>query len=282
MEAIGQSRIDILWADAEKVSQDKPLIHCITNEITVNDCANVILAAGASPIMAHWIEEVEEITSSSKALCCNLGATQYMDCIFRSAETACKKSIPWLLDPVGVSASTPRRKAALSLIEQFHPTAVRGNLTEIKALIRGTSAGSGVDALPSDWYAGGSSEDILKELAAYARQHHMIVAASGQTDIITDGTTAFLVENGSPLMRKVTGTGCMSSALMTAFLAEDPSIYGILSAALIMGISGQLAEGLTNRENKGTGTFRTYLMDQVSLIDKEKINLLNNVKQVTL
>ena len=252
-----------------------PIVHCITNHVTVNDVANILLAAGAAPIMAHHPMEVREVTSNCDALLLNFGAMEDFESMKISLATAKEKNIPIVIDPVGVGGISFRRERFFELLEIAKPTCVRGNASEIRALYEKSQTARGVDEAESTDDFSDSSEklrqmDILVE--KLAEQLGCIVVASGQTDIISDGNQIIHVTAGHEMLTKITGTGCMSSALVAAFLsvadekdAQKDYLKAVESACLLMGKAGEVAALKTNNIKGGTMTFRQMLIDEISL-----------------
>lgn len=240
-----------------------PIIHCITNIVTVNDCANILLAAGASPTMARHPLEVEEITAGTNVLVCNLGAIADYEAMEKAGRVAHELNHAIVVDPVGISGSTYRREKCKELIRQIHPTCIRGNYSEIRALIEDHNTVTGVDA--SD-----RSLDI-EALKQYAREQMMIVVASGKEDIITDGVTTYVCENGDAKMARITGSGCMSSVMAGAFLGAESSVHSAVACCAFVGIAGEYAARKTDDCGGGTMTFRNYFIDEISLMTKEKL-----------
>ena len=246
-----------------RIRKECPIIHCITNAVTVNDCANVLLAAGASPTMAHHPLEVEEITAGTNALVCNFGAIADYEAMEKAGRVAAKLGHAIIIDPVGISGSTYRREKCKDLIEQIHPTCVRGNYSEIRALIENCSTATGVDS--------GDTFLNIEEMEQYAKEHELILVASGAKDMITDGTNTYVCDHGDPRMAKITGSGCMSSALLGAFLGMDASVSGAAACCAFVGIAGELAAAKTDACGGGTMTFRNYFIDAVSLVTEEQL-----------
>ena len=254
----------------EQIKTNRPIIHCITNAVTVNDCANILLAAGASPTMAHHPLEVEEITEGTAALVCNMGAIDNYEAMEKAGLRASKLGHAIVVDPVGVSGSSYRRGKCLELIDAIHPTCIRGNYSEIRALLDHRSTMAGVDASPLD--AGGAKqEDLMHAMQHYATEKKRILIASGATDIITDGNITCLCENGDPLMASITGSGCMSSVLLGAFLSVEKSLFSAVASCVFMGIAGELAAKKTSECNGGTMTFGNMLIDAISQMDEKPI-----------
>ncbi len=245
----------------EKIRITPPIVHCITNPVTVNDCANALLAIGASPTMAHHVAEVAEITSGCQALVCNLGATDDYNAMLLAAKRASELSHPIVIDPVGVSGSTFRRDMLYQLLEKSHITCIRGNYSEIKALITNCNRGPGVDALKTDQAADLSFQE---QMTNFAEKNKLILIASGEIDLITNGKKMTTISGGHKLMSKITGTGCMSSALLGAVLAVEPSINGACFLSAFMKECGLLAATETIAAAGGTMTFRQKLIDIIS------------------
>lgn len=258
------------------VPQKAPLIHCITNPISIHDCANVILAAGARPMMAEHPEEVREITASAGALALNLGniTDARRTSVLLSGEEASRRGIPVILDLVGIGCSGLRRAVVREFLalraccadgEKQPPLILKGNLSEIRALA-GMDMGtpvevSGVDARPQDVVTDRTRDRIAEEIRGLARRHHAVLMATGKTDVISDGETTLLVENGCSRLASITGTGCMVTALTAAWLSEKQLLSGALLGAVMFGICGELAA----EDWKGSGTFQVRLMDELSV-----------------
>ena len=252
----------------EKIWQQRPIIHCITNAVTVNDCANILLAAGASPTMAHHPLEAAEITEGSTSLVCNFGAICDYEAMLAAGRRAKELGHAIVVDPVGVSGSTYRRELALSFIREVHPACIRGNYSEIRALLSNCSTVTGVDA-PQTEQDASHQEALAAAMQQYAGQKEIILIASGKTDVITDGRETFFCENGDPMMARITGSGCMSSVMLGAFLGIEPSVKSAAACCGFMGIAGEMAAEKTRSCGGGTMTFRNCLIDMVSLMTRE-------------
>lgn len=252
---------------ADRVRETNPLVHCITNYVTVNDCANALLAVGASPVMADDRAEVAEITSIAQGLLLNIGTLnrRTIASMKRAAKTANTKGIPIILDPVGAGASTLRTRTAQELVRLARPALIRGNASEITTLHAGSGNTRGADAAEAD-----SGKDAFARTIATAKalsiQSGAVVAATGVTDIITDGTRVITIRNGHPLLARITGSGCMLSCLCAAFCAAAPDRILEASAAAVasMGVCGERAAA--GSAVAGTATFRTALIDRLSRI----------------
>lgn len=257
-----------------EIKKQKPLIHCITNPISINQCANAVLALGAGPIMAEHPCEVAEITETAAALLLNTGniTDVRMKSILISAETAYKNKIPFVFDAVGAACSVLRRKFTVELTEEYRPTVLKGNYSEIYALYNGEYKSKGVD---SDSEL--SVAEISEAAAALAVKYGSTVLASGKTDIVTDGTRLFYIRNGTPQLSRVTGTGCMLGAICTCFLPFDDVPLSAVKACATLGICGELSETAI-----GSASFSVNLIDNLSTVTDELINKMIKSEAVTL
>lgn len=244
------------------VKDTKPLIHCITNPISINQCANAVLALGARPIMAEHPKEVREITGTARALMLNLGniTDARMESMRISAAEAAEKGIPMVLDLVGIACSTLRRDYAKELLKAAVPTVLKGNYSEIQALYSEHYRSAGVDAEALDL---GS---VSRAAAELARRHRAVILASGKVDVVTDGRRLVHIHNGTEQLSTVTGTGCMLGALCATFLSAERGLDAAVTACAVLGISGQLAE-----TEQGSGSFMTNLMDALSTLRDEQV-----------
>ena len=264
-----------------------PVVQCITNIVTVNDCANALLAVGASPTMAHHPEEMEEFAAVCDALVCNMGATESLEAMMAAgkADTA-GPSRPVVIDPVGCATSAFRRRKCLELIDAVHPACIRGNGAEIRALVTDHRTARGVDDLflqektegPADKNGQSGAEisedqpssdfSLSEETVRCARQLSRmtgaIVIASGETDYVVCGDLVYSVRGGSAWMTRVTGTGCMLSVLLGAFLAVENSALSAAACCGMMNACAERAREHTAAEHGGTGTFRVHLIDELS------------------
>lgn len=246
-----------------RVYENNPLIHSITNPISINQCANAVLAVGARPMMAEHPKEAEEITKSANALMLNLGniTDSRISSIMISAKTAEENNIPYILDLVGIACSSHRREFCNSIMEQYTPSVIKGNYSEINALFNSAYKSAGVDADASL-----TLDSIKKASVSLAKKYNTVVLASGKTDIITDGKRMVFVKNGSPFLSKVTGTGCMLGALCACYLTESDAYTAAICACAVLGICGEMAE-----TKKGNGSFMVSLMDNLSILSGENL-----------
>lgn len=255
-----------------RVRETRPLVQCITNFVTVNDCANIILAAGGSPTMASHILEVEEAAANAQALVCNMGAIDKTESMLLAGKQANRLAIPVILDPVGVGGTSLRRSTAKRLLEEVHFSVIRGNASEIRHLAGQQSSGSGVDAGLSDEI----SDDDLDAAASMAKElahgTGSVVAISGKLDLISDGERTVILRNGCAAMARITGSGCMLTALIGAFCGScaDPFLAAC-SAMAVMGVSGEMADARRLKNGTGNATFRNDLIDAVFNLTEEQL-----------
>ena len=252
----------------------QPLIHCITNPISINQCANAILATGARPMMAEHPKEVAEITRTAGALLLNLGniTDVRMESMLISAQTAKEQNIPFLLDAVGVACSSLRREYVNDLLSRAVPTVIKGNYSEIQALYRQSYRTSGVDA--------DSALDLHtvdRTSVSLARRLKTVILASGKVDIVTDGNRLYHIHNGTPQLTQATGTGCLQGALCTAYLAANPGLEAVFAGCAVLGICGELAQ-----TDRGTGSFLCNLMDALSTLTDEEMEHALKMEEISI
>lgn len=258
-----------LSALINQVRRTKPLIHHITNYVTVNDCANITLAAGASPIMADAAAEAGEIAALSAALVLNMGTLneRTIPAMLAAGKAANAAGVPVIFDPVGAGASQFRNETAKQLISQIKISVLRGNISEIRFLAGLASGTRGVDAADSD---SGRLDDALAIARSLAGRQNGVVAITGATDIISDGNKTFCIENGHPMLSSLTGTGCMCTSLIGSFCGANADPLPAAAAALLtMGIAGEIA--FEKAGKIGTGSFRTALHDAVSRMSADTL-----------
>jgi hydroxyethylthiazole kinase len=268
---------------ADKVRAKTPLVHCITNYVTVNDCANILLACGGSPIMADDEAEAAEITAMCGALVINIGTLNARTIVsmHKAGKMAKALNHPVVLDPVGAGASALRTQTALSLIHDVKPAVIRGNISEIKACAQGGGTTKGVDADPGD----AVTEETLDSMVAFAKRLSertgAVIAVTGATDIVADAARAYAIRNGHPLMSRITGTGCMLSAITGAFCGARPEspLDATAAAVCAMGVCGELAHEKLMQAGGGTATYRTLLIDAMSALDAATLEARARVEQ---
>lgn len=258
----------------ENVSETVPLIHNITNYVTVNDCANILLACGASPIMSDDIDEVTEITSICGGLHVNIGTLNQttIPSMFAAGKTANALGHPVVLDPVGVGASKLRTQTAHRLLDEVTFTVIRGNISEIKALAFGTGTTNGVDAHVADAVTDNTLDDTVKFAKEFAKKTGAVVAITGPIDIVADQHCAYCIRNGHPMMSKITGTGCQLSALITAYVTANPEqpLKATAAAVCAMGLCGELAFARMTVQD-GNSSYRNYIIDGVYNLTGDKL-----------
>ena len=248
----------------EQLRQSAPRIHCITNHVTSNDVANLLLALGAKPIMAQDEQETAQVAAACNGLMLNMGTpdSARMRAMLAAGHQANELGLPVVLDPVGVGASDFRKLWAKQLMDQLSFTAIRGNLSEIRTLAGLHTEASGVDVSERDRV----SADQLPETAAWlqelCRRWNTILVVSGEIDLVCDSRRCFAVWNGDPMMQSVTGTGCQLTAMLTAFLAANRQqpLEAALAAVCMMGLSGEIAHSRL-LPGEGSGTYRSRMLD---------------------
>ena len=251
-----------------------PLVHNITNYVTVNDVANVILACGGSPIMSDEAEDVEDITSLCGGLNINIGTLHKtsIEGMFRAGRRANELGHPVVLDPVGAGASTFRTDTALSLMRELRLSAVRGNASEIRTLAEGRGNTKGVDADIADAVTENTLDEAVVFVKSFARRAGCIIAVTGAVDLVSDGITCYVIRNGRPEMGKVTGTGCQLSGIMTAYLTANPdsSLEAAAAAVCMMGLAGEI--GWSRMKNgDGNIAYRNRIIDAVYNMTGEEL-----------
>lgn len=250
----------------ENVRRKAPLIHNITNYVTVNDCANILLACGGSPIMADDIGEVEEITSICGGLNINIGTlnANTIPSMFAAGKKANALGHPVILDPVGAGASGLRTQTAYRLLDEVKFAVIRGNISEIKALASGTGTTRGVDAALADAVSDETLNGAVAFAKKFAQKTGAVIAMTGAIDIIAEQGRAYCIRNGHPMMSKITGTGCQLSALIAAYVTANPEhpLEATAAAVCAMGLCGELAFARMSAED-GNSSYRNYIIDAV-------------------
>lgn len=263
-----------MFTEAMKnVRKTCPLTHCITNYVTVNSCANALLAVGAAPIMADDIDEAADIASISSALVINIGTlnSRTIKSMVKAGEAANAKGIPVVLDPVGAGASALRNKAVAELMEKVKFTVIRGNISEIKNVYDGSGKAHGVDVDLAD--ADTSPEDLAVFAKELSRRTGAVIAITGKVDVVANGEKAALISNGSPRLSAITGSGCMLSAITGAYVGgnKDNVWEAVTAVTALMGLSGEVAAAKADKQGVGLGSFNVFLMDALSQIDETRL-----------
>ena len=256
----------ILKTMLENVRAKTPLVHNITNYVTVNDVANVLLAAGGSPIMSDDADDVEDITSICGGLNINIGTLNKntIPSMFLAGKKANALGHIVLLDPVGAGASRLRTDTANRLMREVRFDAVRGNISEIKTLCTGSGTTKGVDADAVDAVTEANLDDGVALVKAFARQAGCIIAVTGAIDLVSDGERCWCIRNGRAEMSRITGTGCQLSALTTAFLVANPEhkLEAAAAAVCTMGLAGEIAWA-NIQPGDGNSTYRSRIIDAI-------------------
>ena len=256
------------------VRERAPLVQCITNFVTVNDCANIVLAAGGSPSMADDVREAAEAVRGAAALVCNLGAIAAVDAMLTAGKAANELGRPVVLDPVAAGNTALRRQESARLLSGVKFAAIRGNASEIRALARGELTGSGVDVSGEDAVTDATLPRTVETARLLAKRTGAVVAVSGPIDVVTDGEQTVLLRNGCATMARITGSGCMLTSMLGAFCGANPGhLFDAACAAIAaMGVAGDLAEERRLQNGTGNATFRTDLIDAVFNLTEEQLN----------
>lgn len=242
-----------IWTDIRRIRDGAPLVHNITNYVVMNTTANALLALGASPVMAHAIEEVEEMAGIASALVINIGtlSASWIEAMAKAMRTAKGRGIPIVLDPVGAGATRLRTDTVHRLIGEAPPAVIRGNASEIRALCDREAKTKGVDSTHL-------SEDSRDAARMLSDRTGAVVCVSGAVDLILGGDALVRIANGHPLMPRVTGLGCTATALVGAFAAVNPSpLKATAHAMAVMGIAGEIAA----EKAQGPGTLQVRFID---------------------
>ena len=254
----------------DNVRNTVPLVHNITNYVTVNDVANVILACGASPIMSDEPDDVEDITSVCGSLNINIGTLHKssIEAMYLAGKRANELGHPILLDPVGAGASTLRTNTAVGLMKELKLTVIRGNISEIKTLALGSGTTKGVDADVADKVTDENLDDAVSFVKKFSKKSGAIVAVTGAIDLVSDGKACYVIRNGRPEMGQITGTGCQLSGMMTAFVAANPQnpLEAAAAAVFAMGLAGEIGYSRM-AEGDGNSTYRNRIIDAIYNMD---------------
>ena len=283
-----ESLLNSINETLSQIKEKNPLTHCITNSVTINDCANAVLAIGGSPFMAEDAEELEEVVTIADALVINIGklSKEQINSMNVSAKVANETDTPIILDPVGVGVTELRNKTTMDLINNYNMAAIRGNITEIKSIaklvgvIDENNTAKGVDVNIDDLITEenlSANGEIIRELA---EKLDTTILASGPIDILSDGKTTIAIDNGDDMMPLITGSGCMLSSIVGSCIGGSTPLEGSLVAILAMNLAGEKARAKVDEKDEGTGSFRAYLIDYLyktnaeSLINESNIRIL--------
>ena len=270
----------------KSIKEKNALTHCITNSVTINDCANAVLAIGGSPFMAEDAEELEEVVTIADVLVINIGklSKDQIKSMKISSQTANKTNTPIILDPVGVGVTELRNRTTMDLIENYDIAAIRGNISEIKAIAKlvgvldESNTAKGVDVNLDDII----TEENLKAngdlICELADKLNTVILASGPLDILSDGETTVVIDNGDDMMPLITGSGCMLSSIVGSCIGGSNPFEGSLVAILAMNIAGEKARAKVDANDEGTGSFRAYLIDYLYKTDSETLIKEANIR----
>ena len=253
---------ELTAASLERIRERTPLVHNITNFVVMNDTANVLLAVGASPVMAHAIDEVRDMVSHAGALVLNIGTLDqaWIESMVAAGVEANRRGVPVVLDPVGAGATPLRNAAVERILNSVRVSLVRGNAGELSAIAGLAGQVRGVDSV-----AASAPEAAARKVAVRTGG---AAVASGVVDFVADADRTAEIANGHPLMGRITGSGCMATALSGAFLAVEPDPFLAGAEAMIaFGIAGEMAAGISS----GPGTFRANLIDAVANLGRAVI-----------
>ena len=259
----------------DNVRKNVPLVHNITNYVTVNDVANVLLACGASPIMSDEPEDVEDITSICGGLNINIGTLNRSSIkgMFLAGKKANELGHKVLLDPVGAGASKLRTETAVKLMDEIKFTVIRGNISEIKTLALGSGTTKGVDADVADAVTEDTLDQAVSFVKSFAKLTGSIVAVTGAIDLVSDSEKCYVIRNGRPEMGKITGTGCQLSGMMTAFIVANTGneLEAAAAAVCTMGLAGETGWANMKPED-GNSTYRNRIIDAIYNMDKDTLD----------
>lgn len=265
------------------VRSTTPLVHCITNYVTVNDCANALLACGGSPIMSDEPLDVRDIQTICGGLVLNIGTLNEHTIagMHAAGKRATELGHPIVLDPVGAGASALRTKTASELLDAYDVSVIRGNMSEMKALAGAAATTRGVDVNPDD----AVTQDNLAESAAFAKalaeKTGAVVAITGAIDLVADADRAFAIRNGSPVMGRITGAGCMLTCVVAAYAVANPDakLEAVVAAVAGSGVAGEMAAARMQPVD-GNASFRTYLIDAYFNMNGEALEAVARVEEV--
>ena len=268
----------------DKIRRQSPVVHSITNYVTVNDCANIILAAGGSPIMADDAAEVEQIVALSSALVINIGTlnSRTVESMLLAGKRANALKIPVVLDPVGAGASDLRNATLRRLMDEVRFAVIKGNSSEIRFLAGDSATAKGVDAADGALVTEENLETVARMTMEMSASTSAVIVISGRIDIVADSQNAWAVRNGTTLLTRITGTGCMTAAITGCCVgaAPDDLSQACLCAMSTMGVAGEIAAESMAAVGGGTGTYRAMLLDAVSSLDGPALTCRADVKHI--
>ncbi|WP_455716829.1 hydroxyethylthiazole kinase [Anaerosporobacter sp.] len=258
----------------KNVRAKAPLVHNITNYVTVNDVANILLACGGSPIMADDSKEVEEITTICGGLNINIGTLNQnsIPSMLLAGKKANELGHKVLLDPVGAGASTLRTETTFRLMKEVKFDVIRGNISEIKTLANGSGNTKGVDADVADAVTEENLKGAVTFIKTFAKQTKSVIAITGAIDLVSDESTCYVIRNGQREMSSITGTGCQLSGMITAYLVANPehTLEAAAAAVCAMGLAGEIGYSRM-KDGDGNATYRNRIIDAISNMTAEEL-----------
>lgn len=259
----------------DKVREEVPLVHHITNYVTVNDCANIVLAIGASPVMADEIDEMEDMVSMANALILNMGTPnkRTVESMIFAGKKANELGIPVVFDPVGAGATKYRTKTANKIIDEVKISVLCGNISEIKTIAGLDGTTKGVDASDEDMLGFENIEKVGEFAKNLSKELDCVIAITGAIDVIADGDKGFCIHNGHEMLSTITGTGCMCTSLVGSFCGVTDNYLNAATAAITsMGIAGERAYERLTDGDIGSGSFRAKLLDMIFMLNSKDLN----------
>jgi len=253
-----------------KIRENKPVVHHLTNWVTIYDCANIVKALGGSPVMAHAKEEAAEMAKISSSLVLNIGTLtpEFVNAMKIAAKSANKKGIPVILDVCGAGATQLRDKKSFELLDETRINIIKGNASEIARISGEAVKTKGVDAAEV-------SKDMVRIARSLAGSRKCTVVVTGKIDIVTDAKKLYIIKNGHPMMTHVVGTGCMATSCIGAFSAVESDLtYAAASALVCFEVAAECAVKLS----AGPGTFKERLFDCIFSLDKNTIDRMQKVE----
>lgn len=254
----------MVWDDVQRIRAQAPLVLNITNYVVMNTTANALLAIGASPVMAHAIDEAEDMARIAQALVINIGtlSAPWVESMFKAGHVARERGIGIVLDPVGCGATAYRTETSQALVRELRPSVIRGNASEIRALVHSGGNTKGVDSRDDP-------DAVASDAMELAQAAGCVVSVSGPVDLITDGKRVTRVANGHPLMPRVTGMGCTASAITGAFVAVNSDLFSAAANAMaVMGVTGEIA----GAGAAGPGSFQVNFLDALHQLDQAQLS----------
>ncbi|HSD57291.1 MAG TPA: hydroxyethylthiazole kinase [Methanotrichaceae archaeon] len=256
----------------EKVRTEKPVIHHLTNWVTIYDCANIVKVFGASPVMAHAKEEVADMSGIASALVLNIGTltTDFVDAMKLAAKSANRKAIPVVLDVCGAGATKFRDDKCFEILDEVRVDIIKGNASEIARIAGENVQTKGVDAATVE-------KNLVDVASGLAKKRNSTVVITGVEDIVADGKRVMLVKNGHPMMANIVGTGCMATSVIGTFAAVEKDLVAASVAGLVC---YEVAAEIAAKEAKGPGSFKEKLFDAVFNLDSDTVNRMQTVERV--